>query len=156
MPKFGVLVEETFPALAKQIITSVNILQPVAHAGQITTAAQGVKALWDTGASFTAISQKLVTQLGLPLLGNRKMASASGTVVTQSYLAGVQIGSDIVVPQVATLAFAGAYNFDMLIGMDIIGQGSFLVNTINGTTHFSFSIPAIGPASLSKLATFAV
>lgn len=130
------LIEKTFPAVSKQIITSVNILQPHAKGAAFQVEATNIKALWDTGASFTAISNRLSRQMNLPRLGTRKMASANG-----------------VVPQVAALCFAGAYNFDILIGMDIISQGTFLVNTIGKSMHFSFLMPAIDMTTLASVAT---
>lgn len=153
MHKTGILIEEIFPSSSKQIITLVNIFYPNEHNTQ-SKAVASVKALWYTGASMTCISTKLEKQLSLPLLGSRKMTSASGITKTKSYLADIQICKQIIVPQVATYVFAGAHNFDMLIGMDIISKGTFLVNTIGNKTYFSFIIPAMGPASLSAIKSF--
>ena len=36
------------------------------------------------------------------------------------------------------------FDYDVLIGMDVITQGDFLVSTVNDKTTFSFRMPAQG------------
>ena len=36
------------------------------------------------------------------------------------------------------------FDYDVLIGMDVITKGDFVVSTVNGETTFSFRMPAKG------------
>ena len=36
------------------------------------------------------------------------------------------------------------FDYDVLIGMDVITQGDFCISTVNGQTVFSFRMPAKG------------
>lgn len=143
--------EHQFPARNRQIITCVDILKPVPRSGEIVVLQSGVAALWDTGASGTTISHALAQKLGLRSMGTRQMLSASGTATTSAYLAGLQITTDIMIPQISVMGFAGAGNCEMLIGMDIISRGDFLVSTANGITHFSFMVPSRGGFTLASI-----
>lgn len=143
--------EQQFSARDRQIITPVDILKPVSRSGKIVVLQSGVRALWDTGASGSTISNSLARKLGLRSMGTRQMLSASGTATTNAYLTGLQITQDIMIPQISVMGFAGAGNFDMLIGMDVISRGDFLVSTANGITYFSFMVPSRGGFTLASI-----
>lgn len=109
----------------------------------------GFDALADTGASGSCISRKVVEQVGLQPHGKREMISASHTTEVNTFLIllGIPIG---IRPEprgtvsgqltafgpIEALEFnADATAFDVLLGMDVLGQGSV---KFEADGHFSF------------------
>lgn len=99
-------------------------------------------AIWDTGASASAISQKVVDACGLAPTGMTMVQTAAGLEPAETYLINVALpnGVGFAILQV-TKAKLGDDN-DVLIGMDIISQGDFTVTNKGGNTIFSFRVPS--------------
>ncbi|MGD1146933.1 MAG: retroviral-like aspartic protease family protein [Thermoanaerobaculaceae bacterium] len=99
------------------------------------------KALWDTGATNTVITQKVVDALGLKSVGFAQSHHAQGTAVTEKYFVslGLPNGVGFTMLEVTRGDLPG---FDLLIGMDVIGSGDFAVTNFNGNTVFSFRQPS--------------
>ena len=109
------------------------------------------QALFDTGASATCISPKIVSELGLNPVGKVNMISASHVVPTNQYI--FSIGFPTGMQQDATGTISGNVTmfenitglefqpsgaaYDILIGMDIIRRGCLTV-AFNGQWTFSF------------------
>jgi hypothetical protein len=143
--------EVGIPASEKMLITPIQIL-PAHKPGESVIPFPGsIKALWDTGASASTISTSLATQFNLPVLGEREMHGAGGIYKAKSYLAGLLLPNNILIPEMTLYGFSGNALFDVLIGMDIISLGDFLVSTVNGIMHFSFQWPSIGGIRLQGI-----
>lgn len=110
------------------------------------------RGLLDTGATCTCISTRTAEEVGLVADGLKEMATASGTVTRKKYLFALGLplvekvdpsgqsasGSIIVpVPEIEGMEFdtGSKTQFDVLVGMDIIGRGSLKID-FDG--HFSF------------------
>lgn len=100
-------------------------------------------AIWDTGASSTVITKKVVTECGLKPIGMAKVYTASGEDVTPVYMASVFLPNKVLFPNVRVNEGKIVGNVEMLIGMDIIGSGDFAVTNKDGLTMFSFRMPSI-------------
>jgi predicted aspartyl protease len=103
-----------------------------------------VNAIWDTGASATAITQNVVDKLGLLPTGITNVNTANGTALQNTYIVDVGLPNQVKVKDVtvtAAAAFSGGC--DVLIGMDIIGLGDFSVTNYNDETCMSFRIPSV-------------
>ena len=72
-------------------------------------------ALWDTGSTMTVISDELASKLNLEPVGEMMAETAGG-----------KLGPGI----------------DILIGMDIITLGDFVITNYNNKTVFSFRFPS--------------
>lgn len=98
--------------------------------------------LWDTGASGTVISSKVVEKLGLKPISKSKVFHANGESVVNVYAVNIfllnSVGFQFI--QVTEGVLAG---IDVLLGMDIITMGDFSITNANGKTMFSFRIPSI-------------
>lgn len=100
------------------------------------------KAVWDTGATGTCISQNVVNQLNLIPIGKTTSSTAGGIVECNTYCVDIILpngvtANDFVVQEVKLT------DCDLLIGMDIIRHGDFSISNHNGKTKFSFRIPSI-------------
>ena len=100
------------------------------------------QAIWDTGATQTAITKKVAADCGLKPTGMCKVSTASGEVDTCTYFVSLYLPNRVCLPQVrATEAILrGA---DVLIGMDVITRGDFVITNHQGKTNVSFRMPSL-------------
>jgi predicted aspartyl protease len=99
------------------------------------------KALWDTGAMCTVISNDIADKLNLKHVSIEIISTPSGTMKTKMFVVDLILPNNIEVKRVHVL---GAYpsSCDVLIGMDVIGIGDFAVTNFLNQTAFSFRIPS--------------
>lgn len=100
--------------------------------------------LWDTGASASCISIDVAKQLALIPTGRQRILTPGGVSDVNTYMIDVILPNNVRINNVVVSdSQIGNQGIGMLIGMDIIGMGSFAVTTTKGKTTFSFVIPAI-------------
>jgi len=97
-------------------------------------------AIWDTGASSSAISPRVVQALGLMPTGWGFSDTAAGRSKVQKY------GVNIILPNGVGFrcveVSCNNMKVDVLIGMDIINQGDFCMTNKGGNTCVTFQTPA--------------
>ena len=103
---------------------------------------KGFFAIWDTGATNSVISKRVVTECGLKPSGMTKVHTASGTDNVSTYLISMILPNKVVIPTLR-VSEGNLTGTDVLIGMDIINQGDFAVTNTNGKTVFSFRMPSV-------------
>lgn len=98
-------------------------------------------AIWDTGATNSVITQSVVDALGLVSTSMAKVHGVGGEEIAEVYLVNIRLPNNVTFANlhVTKGKLIGA---DMLIGMDIIGQGDFAVTNYGGITKFSFRLPS--------------
>lgn len=99
--------------------------------------------LWDTGATMSAVTRRVATDLGLSteaLIPIRHAGGASADVPQHYVNLQLPGGVLIVGRAVAQLPLA---SFDVIVGMDIISLGDFAISNLNGKTTFTFRIPSV-------------
>ncbi|MCL2260906.1 MAG: SEC-C metal-binding domain-containing protein [Fibromonadales bacterium] len=107
------------------------------------------RALWDTGATGSVISENVVNALGLKSTGKQKVYHANGESYVDTYSINIILPNDVGFK--ALRVTKGILNgMDVLIGMDIISSGDFAVTTSMGRTKFSFQIPSTHDIDFSK------
>jgi len=100
--------------------------------------------IWDTGATGTVISQKVIDKCGLKPISLARVNTASQKdVLTTVYFISIILPNKIVIPQLRVIRGSIAGDADVLIGMDIISNGDFSVTNCKGKTVFSFRMPSI-------------
>lgn len=100
------------------------------------------KAIWDTGATNSAITQNVIDQCRLESTGITDVHTAQGSHRTETYLVCITLPNGVRFPNLrATKGILR--DCDVLVGMDIIGQGDFAVTNKDGNTVFSFRIPSL-------------
>jgi hypothetical protein len=108
-------------------------------------------AIWDTGATHSAITKKVVDDLKLQPTGVRETRHAGGKSSNNTYLVNILLPNGVMVPYVRVTEVqlipddnvSDDEQPQLLIGMDIIGLGDFAVTNINSKTTFSFRIPSV-------------
>lgn len=111
----------------------------------IDTPAQNIKALWDTGATHSAISDRLAAQMQLPSEDFARVSTASGMLRVPVYLIQLGLPNHLVFEEVEAVEFAYSDedDCDLIIGMDIMTQGDLAITHLEGKTVFSFRIPSL-------------
>jgi len=100
------------------------------------------RGIWDTGATGSAITQKVIDDVGLKPTGMVKVNTASQKgVPTEVYLVSVFLPNRVCIPQLKVTR-ANLVDTEVLLGMDIISQGDFAVTNENGKTVLSFRLPS--------------
>ncbi|MYC31041.1 MAG: hypothetical protein F4X65_13270 [Chloroflexi bacterium] len=99
-------------------------------------------ALWDTGATISAISPAVADACGLLPTGLTEVFHIEGSYTAEVYQVNFTLPGGIVFSnlRVTKAEIPGA---DILIGMDIISRGDFAISNQNGGTKFTFRIPSI-------------
>lgn len=98
-------------------------------------------ALWDTGASISAISIGMVRQLGLQSVCKGDFVTAEGKTEFDMYAV------NLVIPEMGMefpdmIVTAVDVDVDFIVGMDIISKGDMAVSNYKGNTVLSFRIPS--------------
>lgn len=135
------------------LLTKVGVCEPVtqeeAMARQIKLASYW--AIWDTGATHSAITKRVADELGLKPTGVVEVRYGNGKALTNTYLVNIAPPNRVMVGQVrvteAQLIPDDNVSDDkqpqLLIGMDIIGMGDFAVTNVNEKTTLSFRVPSV-------------
>jgi hypothetical protein len=100
------------------------------------------RAIWDTGATNTVISHRVAEQCGLKQVGVARVRDTHEVRWCATYFVNLRLMNDMlfVGRKVTKANLTGA---DILIGMDIIGEGDFAVTSKDGNTVFSFRVPSV-------------
>lgn len=109
--------------------------------GQHVPAGKRYRALYDTGATHSAVSPALVADLGLPSIGAIQVGHGGGASVTTQHLVNIALPNKVMFASV-TVSKMNLAGFDVIIGMDILGNGDFAVTHQGGKTTFSFCLPS--------------
>ena len=100
-------------------------------------------AIWDTGATNSVITQKVVQECDLKPIAVTKVNTAKGESLSNVYLAGIWLPNKVRIPQVRVTEGTIGGDVEVLIGMDIICLGDFAVTNKDGKTNFTFRIPSL-------------
>ena len=101
------------------------------------------RALWDTGATNSVITDQVVQQCNMITSGKTFVYGVNGRDPADTYLITIQLWGLILFPSLRVTRgdFLGA---DFLVGMDIITHGDCFVTNHNGQTTFAFRVPSQG------------
>lgn len=107
------------------------------------------QAIWDTGATNTCITPRVVQELGLQPSGRAVVqVVGSGAAATAhevaTYLVNIFLPNnvEIIAVKVSENMLHGA---DVLLGMDIIAHGDFAITNYDGKTWWTFRVPSNEP-----------
>lgn len=99
------------------------------------------QAIWDTGATHTAITKKVVDTCGLKPTGMTIVNTSGGAVNCSTYFINLILPNHVGFHHVKVTQ-VDIKGGDLLIGMDVIGTGDFAISNLEGKTTFSFRIPS--------------
>lgn len=97
--------------------------------------------VWDTGATNTIISQEIVDILDLKPISKAKIEGVGGIVESAVYQINIYFANRMEFKSIEVLS-GDIGDYDLIIGMDIITLGDFVLSNKDGKTWFSFRHPA--------------
>jgi predicted aspartyl protease len=108
-------------------------------------------AIWDTGATNSVISKKIVEELNLKPINKVKIHHASGMSVANVYLINIGLPSKVMIGNLEVsdadlsdqIGIPDEDQMRVLIGMDIIGTGDLAVTNADDKTTLSFRFPSL-------------
>ncbi len=95
-------------------------------------------ALIDTGAMISAISNRIVSYMNLPVSGSQEIIAANNHHdVVDSYIVNLGLNSEVYFPLVQ-VSCLDMDEYDIIIGMDLLNQGDLIISNVDGRTVFIF------------------
>lgn len=96
-------------------------------------------ALWDTGATKTLVSRRVIETLGLEPIGKCEVEGYNGDSEEDLYIVHLGLPTrDVILDLTVTETSGNSY--DVVIGMDVISKGDFCLIQKDGKTEFSFEL----------------
>lgn len=136
---------KSFDCVTDAIVTHVGIFPPVEYTpGKALPASPYItdNAMWDTGASLSAISRKLIDALHLEPYDKAIVSSLHEAKLEDTYLVHLLLPTtDTILDVECTEAHTDDYDF--VCGMNVIGYGDFLVSNFEDKTCVAIRIPSI-------------
>lgn len=129
---------------AQAIISDIRI----SLAGEQNSQIHDFKAIWDTGATNSCITQKAAHEIGLIPTGMIKMSTAGGTRKCPTYFVDLFLPNMVRIPsvtvsEVSDLTHDQNDRVEVLLGMDVFRHGDCAITNENGKTVFTFRIPSV-------------
>lgn len=128
-----------------RIITDIQVscaFNPQAPPNPVPTSTS-VRALWDTGATNSGISTKVITALNLVSCGSAQMNHAGGISIAPRYMVNFYLPHGVAVAGILVAEAKTAVNqFDVIVGMDVICLGDFTISNVSGISWVSFRTPS--------------
>jgi hypothetical protein len=127
------------------LITDIKVSLPILpNINPLTLVHYPSKAIWDTGATGSVITRKAASALKLMPISKMQVHGVNGTSTQNVYLVSITLPNNVTISPVRVTECESLNGpFDVLIGMDIIGNGDFAVTNSNNQTVMSFRIPSI-------------
>ena len=137
MPTF----KKEYPTLVEDIMTECDIYSVSGRKFHTE------RAIWDTGADTTIISSRIVKELNLQPYKAGGISGIGGATGSNVYLVHMLVSTGDFVTQVEVME-NDFQDIDVLIGMDVIIFGDFLITNADGKTTFQFRTPSEGGVEL--------
>jgi|NGEPerStandDraft_6_1074524.scaffolds.fasta_scaffold23314_2 hypothetical protein len=101
-----------------------------------------VMAVWDTGATGSVITQKVVDDLGIAPIGLTQVHGVNSVEISPVYLVDFYFTLNDVRFAGLNVTLGQLPGSDALIGMDVITTGDFVITNRGGKTKMSFRVPS--------------
>jgi predicted aspartyl protease len=134
----------TFDKTASRLTSHVEICSKFTADGVPDTFSVEALALWDTGAVVTCIKPKLKDKLNLQTFHiQASFTGVGGKVNPDAAIIDINLLCDAVIHDCLVYIIDFPGDADVLIGMDTINMGDFVVCNTDGKTSFSFVLPSL-------------
>jgi len=129
-----------YKKIVREISTPVTLYSSFSSSeGKIVT----TSAVWDTGANHSILSPKIVQELGLCAIDTKLVHGINkSNCLSDIVIATIRLTDDLVLTG-RRFSVNNIPGTDVLIGMDIIMLGNFVINNTDGKSSFSFVIPPL-------------
>lgn len=131
--------------ISRTLITDVSISEAFdPHIQKPPVNLKKYKAIWDTGATGTCITTKVAQECGLIPTGQCQIGTAGNTIDdANTYLISILLPHNFGIPSLTVMEVKEIGGADLLIGMDIITLGDFIITNKDGKTVLTFRSPSI-------------
>lgn len=139
-----------YPGLVREIKTSARVCAAFNPAKPTTPPVYcDCEAIWDTGATGSVISERVVQTCDLKQVGMTQVIGINSVDLSPVFLVNVELPNDtgFAFMPVTLGKFKGG---DLLVGMDIIRAGDMVVTNKDGRTMFSFRSPSVAAIDFKK------
>jgi hypothetical protein len=126
--------------ILKQIITDIEVKN--LFTGKITS----TKAIWDTGATNSVVTENTAQSIGLSSMGKTQVTGVHGVKIVNRYFVNITLNNKSItldVPVTECSSLSPDESIGVLIGMDIITLGDFAITNFGNDTFMSFRVPSI-------------
>jgi predicted aspartyl protease len=121
----------------KKIVTPVD-LHSIPYDASLSLSTD---ALWDTGASISAITPDIMNKLKVTPVSKRTIAGIHSTQVVDIVYITVELPNSVIKKNIEVAVCDIPSNVGMILGMDIILLGDFAISNGNSQTLLSFAAP---------------
>jgi uncharacterized protein YchJ len=128
--------------LLREIITDAKVSKYVPPDKFLNVKTVDVKALWDTGASGSVVTQATAKKLELAPIGKARVVYGGNEIDENVYLVCIYLPNHVIFPAKVTEC-DDKTQFDLIIGMDIISRGDFSITNKNNKTKVTFRVPSL-------------
>ena len=101
-------------------------------------------AIWDTGATSSMISQRTAKELQLSPHGTVKVSGVHGVENANIYTVDLVFNNGYKIPNIQVSEAGNNAGFDILVGMDVINRGIFIIDGVNHAENgcqIAFALP---------------
>jgi predicted aspartyl protease len=98
-------------------------------------------AIWDTGATSSMISVSMARKLQLNPIGMTQIAGVHGVANAKIYNIDIIFKNGFTIENIKVSEASNFGGFDLLVGMDIIKRGVFLIDGTDGELKVLFQFP---------------
>lgn len=98
-------------------------------------------AIWDTGATSSMISASMARKLQLNPIGVTQIAGVHGVANAKIYNIDIIFKNGFTIENIKVSEASNFGGFDLLVGMDIIKRGVFLIDGTDGDLKVLFQFP---------------
>ncbi len=107
----------------------------------IESVARSAKAIWDTGASQSMISRRLVKRLGLVAAGRRRVYGPNAAAFHDTYRVELELPGGMEIGELEVLETDMlSPDIEVIIGMDVISRGTLIVACRDTSTELTFAL----------------
>lgn len=130
-----------YTARSLTLVSDVEIF-PAFASGSPMPQGRKYRALYDTGATNSAVSPRVVSELNLASTGAMNVGVGGGNHATTSHIVNIALPNRVMFQMIQVVKLELPHgDIDVLIGMDILGEGDFSVTHHRRMTTFSFCVP---------------
>ena len=141
-----------YEKITNQVACSVTLLSPASLITEREIQNQIICiAIWDTGATGSAITELTAQKLGIAATGRKNVSGLGGTIEKNTYLVDVSLPNKVTITDLVVTEIDNPIDdkgnkvdsFGILIGMDIISMGDFCITNFEGKTVMTFRMPSM-------------
>lgn len=142
-----------YKGLSNVLINEVGVIDPVqarlSGQNEPSTKIRKYKAIWDTGATNSVITSKIIEDLNLKPIGVVKVCTPNKESYENAYIVDFWLPNNICIRGLKVTEGIMP-NADILTGMDVMILGDFTVSNYQGNTTFSFRCPSMNETDYVK------